>query len=153
MMGGRQAWATLLLLVLAGARSAAQPADPGPHSIVAARWLSNQHVEQPPCPEPAICAGEIVDAQLADVRTLSGPRVPRRLTVRLLSAHTPSAGDDYRSVLVIRPDGAGRPWAGRWLRSAVPNEDVCIRSDWFSALGLSPPRHNRVHGDQTCFPA
>lgn len=140
------------LAILCAAPAAAQPAGPATHSIVAARWVSSRHVEQPLCPEPAICAGEIVDAQLTNVATLSGPRVPRRLTVRLLSALPPPARDDYRAVLVIRPDGAGRPWAGRRLRSAVPHQDVCIRSDWFSTLGLRPPRHSHIRGDQTCFP-
>lgn len=79
-MAARRALLALALLALAGAGHAWQPR--GPHSLVVARWVSDSHVEMP-CPEPAICAGEIVDAAFAEVRTLAGPRVPARLTVRL----------------------------------------------------------------------
>lgn len=140
----------MAFLALAGARPA--PAQSGPHSIVVARWVSNRPVEMP-CPEPAICAGQIVDARLVDVETLAGPAVPTRLTVRLLSTDDGQPEDGYRAILVVRPDGRGRPWAGRRLDSALPGRDSCIRSDWFTTLAIRPPRRSYRRGEQTCFPA
>jgi len=140
----------LIPLALVGAGPAKPPFDP--HSLVVARWLSERHVEMP-CPEPAICAGEIVDAALVEVRALAGPRVPARLIVRLHTTDLRAPGGSYRLLLMIRPDGAGRPWAGRLMETAIPGQDNCIRLDWFTALALAPPRRSYRRGDRTCFPA
>ncbi len=145
--------ATLALLILVAAPAAAQPAGRQAHSIISATWVSSRHVDYPDCPEPAICAGEIADVRFSEVETLAGRRVPEALTVRLQSLLGQGVGDNRRAVLVVRWDGDGRPWAGRWLGSALPNEETCIRSGWFSMLGLRPPRHSRARGDETCFPA
>lgn len=146
----RRALLALALLVFAGAQLAAQPH--GPHSLVVARWISDSPVEFP-CPEPAICAGEIVDAAFVEVRTLAGPRVPARLTVRLHTTRIREPGVSYLALLMIRPEGAGMPWAGRLMETAIPGHDNCIRSDWFTALGLALPRRSYRRGDRTCFPA
>lgn len=53
---------------------------------------------------------------------------------------------------MIRPDGAGMPWAGRLMGTAISGQDSCIRSDWFTVLALAPPRRSYPRGEQTCFP-
>ena len=148
----RRALLSLAPLALLGASPAAGPAELGPHSLIVGRWLNDRLVEIPPCPEPAICAGEIRDVRLVDVDTLSGPAVPRRLTVRMSTLLIRPQPEDYQAILIVRPDGAGQPWAGRRLQSAMPGRDACIRSDWFTVLGLRPPRRAYKRGEQTCFP-
>ncbi|HKR23704.1 MAG TPA: hypothetical protein VJS15_00455 [Allosphingosinicella sp.] len=149
MSAPRRALLSLAPLALLGAA----PAETGPHSLIVGRWLDDRIVEIPPCPEPATCAGEIRDVRLVDVDTLSGPAVPRRLTVRLATVLIRPQREDYQAILIVRPDGAGRPWAGRRLQSAMPGRDACIRSGWFAMLDLPPPRRAYRRGEQTCFPA
>jgi hypothetical protein len=155
-MGGRVASPLLAFAALLGAAPAlaqTRAATPqlDPHSLVVARWLFNRPVETPPCPEPAICAGQIVEARLVAVETLAGPAVPARLTVRLHTARYGQPEDGYRAILIVRPDGRGRPWAGRQLGSPLPGRDSCIRSDWFTRFAMRPPRRARRRGEQTCF--
>ncbi len=142
----------IVALVLIGA-APATAAEPGPHSLIVARWVSDRLVDVPPCPEPAICAGGIYDVRLVDVGTLSGPAVPMRLTVRLTTVRTRPPGSDYQAILIVRPDDGDSGWAAHLLQSAVPGRDACIRSDWFKVLHLARPRLAYRRGGQTCFPA
>jgi hypothetical protein len=138
------------LVALAGVGSAAPPAEP--HSLIVVRWLS-QHIVETPCPEPAICAGEIVDARLVVVETLAGPVVPTQPTVRMMSLRLDAPAQDYRAILIVRPGGNGVPWVGRLIGSAVPGRDSCIRSDLFVQFAIRPPPRAYRRSEQTCIPA
>ena len=91
----------------------------------------------------------IVAVRMADLETLSGPRVPSPLTVQL-EIHAPPASDALL-VLLVRPGARGRPWQGRWVAAVRPGGEACLPNSWLEEHGLPRPRGAWRADDEVCF--
>jgi hypothetical protein len=114
-------------------------------------WWKRESIVGWPCPKEAICLDPIMDVRIADTRTLSGPKVPRNLLVRV-TAHGPPA-PDYQTILVVSRSRAAHGWQGFLLAGARPGEEVCIDMAWVKKSEAPLPREARVKKDKLCFVA
>ena len=119
-----------------------------PPSLVVARRLGQRDSDLPPCPADETCWNLMVDARMADVETLSGPRVPRSLIVRLASDSPIPAGRDL--IMVVTRD-RGRLWRSQWFRALETGRDTCFPSMELWGLGLREARFSYSRDDETCI--
>lgn len=115
-------------------------------SLVVGRRLGQRAADG--CAPNGHCWKVTVEARMADVATLSGPRVPRTLTVRLVSDSPIPPGDDL--IMVVMRD-RGRLWRGQWFRALETGRDPCFRASELWDLGLLDIRFSYRRGDQTCI--
>jgi hypothetical protein len=146
-----------LLAVTAPALAGATDSSPSRVSlIVVDRWLNENIIGQPPCPDDTPADAQCISLNvIADVRlrarTLAGPDVPGTLTARFEFHALPASS--HRQILLVRRSAAdpqrfdalslGRDQLGR---------EICVDRSALSNNGVPVPRHARPQGDQVCFP-
>jgi hypothetical protein len=102
-----------------------------------------------PCPPEHLCLNVVADARFADVRTLSGPRVPGVVTARL-DLHSEPRRDIVLLVLLRHP-GSGESWQAWVLTGAPPEDEACIGLRTLAQYGIARPMSARRRGDRVCF--
>ncbi|HEX8365382.1 MAG TPA: hypothetical protein VF603_08880 [Allosphingosinicella sp.] len=120
-------------------------------SLVAAYWRHYTARSDDECPADHICLNFPADAPLRDVRTLAGPPVPTRLTVRLWVHSDPRP--DILHLMIVRPPSAEQPYwrAIRAGNVGRPGEEVCVETALLTQEGVELPPGVRARGEQTCL--
>ena len=131
----------------AGTASTARETDGGVPSLAVARWVDSYMIGYPPCPPRHICPSVVSEVQLANVRSIGGRRLPRRMTVLLV--HHGSPRRDLDLVFLVRR--IEREWHAEWVSIVPRNDDACISQRWFSREGIPRPRHSWTSGEEVCF--
>lgn len=146
--------ASLLVLLgaaqLGGACAGARVVEPGQgNSLVVARWTDYAHVPYG-CPADSICLDVLADARLREVRTLSGPPVPSRLTVRLWFHNDPRR--DLLHLMIVKPPTATEPYwrAVRPIDAGKAGDEVCVPTTDLREEAIAAPRAARVRGERAC---
>jgi hypothetical protein len=97
-----------------------------------------------------LCLNVVVDARIAQARTLSGPEVPSPLTVRLWIHADPLPG--LPVVMAVRMNKAGAGWTGSLVHIALPGRQACVDPERLAALEVEMPSGRRTRDGQLCFP-
>lgn len=126
-----------------------------PASLVVGRRVHERETGLPPCPETLAedqgCYEWVGDTELADVQTLSGPRLPDRIMARHFRDTPPPAGEDV--AMIVMPYGTGIRQV-LWVRALDPDaSDLCLSRSELASYNLRPSRGAWRRGeDEICFP-
>lgn len=118
-------------------------------SLILGRLRRQRESDLPPCPENVRCWRIAADALIVDVETLSGPPVPRALTV-FLGRDTPPPASETMLMVVTR--GTDGRWLGGWTWPVAPaGRETCFETNYLEGYALRPPRRAYARGGDTCI--
>jgi len=141
-------------LAVAFLAAGATPAPTSPlPTIVLAEWLEYRSLGEPPrCGGPdLLCTDSLVEARMAVARRVSGPQVPRSLTVRFVAGGE-MARSGRLALLVVRNRFVnGGPWLGFYLTSSAEGDEVCAPAEEFRAFEVVPPAGGRPLDQMICY--
>lgn len=118
-------------------------------SLIVARIVGRHPAEPPQCGSGIPCLPYTVRAELADVTTLTGRRLPSPTTVLLT---LPTAPPDGERVLIGGRHMEDGSWIGQWTWPVAPSgQETCYPSQQTGGLFLGRPRRARLREQRTCI--
>jgi hypothetical protein len=148
-MARRRALALLAFASLLGG-AAAEPERPPRASLIVGEWVGGRFLRWASCPnqsEDTICTYFVMSGRIAGVRTLSGPYIPREISLHVVTTLRPWPGREI--VMLVQRNRPHSDWLGLVLESQQEGE-ACVDAAQLEGFGIAAPRHSRRVGAMIC---